>query len=172
MWSSHTANQIVNVVCTWSVSARLYSNRLTFVLCLAYQCIIRLHVPMYLLYCYMDTDCGGLRWDVLGRLTEYNYLYDRRDRLALMWHGTHIYNYTPACPACLPTGIISHLYHTPLIYNITVNTSSMSCGQAGGEGGAGTGVTMVTTPDYKLHINNDRNVRTVVINMTIEWWGD
>ena len=52
--------------------------------------------------------------------------------MAHMWHGTHIYNYTPACPACLPVGIISHLYHTPLIYNITVNTSCSEL-QAGSE---------------------------------------
>ena len=89
--------------------------------------------------------------------------------MAHMWHGTHIYNYTPACLACLPVGITSHLYHKPLIYNITVNTScsELLAGRLGA-GDAGTGVTMATILDYKLHINNDRNVRTVVINMTIE----
>ena len=53
--------------------------------------------------------------------------------------GTHIYNYTPACPACLPVGIISHLYHTPVIYNITVNTScsELLADRQGGRLGAG-----------------------------------
>ena len=61
---------------------------------------------------------GGIDWLIRG--TAHTYII------------IHLPLPASACPAYLPVGIISHLYHTHLIYNITVNTSSSEL-QAGSE---------------------------------------